>query len=94
MKYREGGGCPYMLGDINNNSQTNGIDVVYGVNYFKGGPHPPIQCDICPEPSPFYAAGDVNGNCQFNGIDISYFVNYLKGGPALHACGDCPGTGR
>ncbi len=88
------GGCPYLLGDINNNAQTNGIDVVYGVNYFKGGSAPPVSCDMCPEPAPFYAAGDVNGNCQFNGIDISYFVNYLKGGPALHACGDCPAAGR
>ncbi len=84
-----GGGCPYLLGDINGNTQTNGIDVVYGVNYFKGGSVPPVRCDMCPEPSPFYAAGDVNGNCQFNGIDISYFVNYLKGGAALRPCTDC-----
>jgi hypothetical protein len=83
-------GCNYLLGDINGNGQTNGIDVTYGVSFFKGGNPPPITCPMCPEPNPFYAAGDVNGNCAFNGIDITYFVGYLKGGPALRSCADCP----
>ncbi len=83
-------GCPYVIGDINNNGSANGIDVVYGVNYFKGGLPPPVSCD-CPPHGTLFAAGDVNGNCAFNGIDVSYFVNYLKGAvPALLYCPACP----
>jgi hypothetical protein len=90
-----GGNCDYMPGDINNNGAANGIDVVFGVNYFKGSGTPPINCGSpvgpCPQASPFYAAGDVNGNCAFNGIDITFFVNYLKGiVPALLNCPTCP----
>ena len=86
-------GCEYIVGDINSNGVTNGIDVVYGVGYFKGGPAPPDSCDCPPLQFPFYGAGDVNGNCVFNGIDITYFVTYLKGGPALQYCADCPPAG-
>ena len=87
--------CQYTVGDINNNGAANGIDVVYGVNYFKGNSAPPVDCGgICPQASPFYAAGDVNGNCQFNGIDVTFFVNYLKGiQPALLNCPTCPPAG-
>jgi hypothetical protein len=91
-----GGACVYTPGDINNNGDVNGVDVGYGVNYFKGfGPPPPIDCGTpvgpCPEASPFYAAGDVNANFTFNGVDITYFVNYLKGiGPPLSFAPDCP----
>ncbi len=95
MVMREGAaGCSYVRGDINNNGSANGIDVVYGVNYFKGASAPGIDCGgICPQASPFYAAGDVNGNCAFNGIDISFFVNFLKGiQPALLNCPSCPPT--
>lgn len=89
-----GGGCAYVPGDINGNGQANGIDIGYGVNYFKGGPVPPITCPTCPQTPPFYAAGDVNGNCSFNGIDISFYVNYLKGiQPALQFCPSCPPAG-
>jgi len=82
-------GCPYVVGDINGNGSANGIDVSYGVTYFKGGNTPPISCD-CPGHGVIFAGGDVNGNCIFNGIDITYFVSYLKGGAALTPCGDCP----
>jgi hypothetical protein len=87
-------GCQYVPGDVNGNGSVNGVDIVYAVNYFKGGPNPPpIDCfPFCPlTPNPFYAAGDVNGNCQFNGIDITYFVRYLKlQVPNLLYCTDCP----
>ncbi|HBZ02173.1 MAG TPA: hypothetical protein DEO84_12725 [candidate division Zixibacteria bacterium] len=82
-------GCAYLLGDINFNGVANGLDIVYAVRFFKGGPHPPYSCD-CPTHGPTYIAGDVNGNCSFNGLDIVYFVNYLKGGPSLRSCLDCP----
>jgi hypothetical protein len=89
--------CAYRPGDINGNGATNGIDVTYGVGYFKGGLVPPNNCGTpvgpCPQASPFYAAGDVNGSCVFNGIDITFFVGYLKGSqPALLHCPTCPPT--
>jgi hypothetical protein len=89
----QGGGCDYVVGDINGNGAANGIDVTFGVSYFKGGNNPPIDCNppCAGHGDPFYAAGDVNGNCAFNGIDITYFVAYLKGSPnPLMFCPDCP----
>jgi hypothetical protein len=86
-------GCAYTPGDINGNHSVNGVDIVYAVNYLKGGPAPPVDCyPACPlTPNPFYAAGDVNGNCAFNGIDVTFFVRYLKGQvPSLLSCPDCP----
>ena len=83
-------GCFYISGDINGNGIANGIDIVYGVNYLKGGAAPPNSCD-CPSHGMVYVASDVNGNCAFNGIDITYFVRFLKGDvPALLNCPDCP----
>ena len=74
---------------INNGSGVfNGLDVIYGVNYFKGGPPPPYSCD-CPPHGILFVTGDVNSSCSFNGLDISYFVSYLKGGPSLAPCPDC-----
>ena len=87
------GGCDYVVGDINGSGSANGVDVVYGVMYLKGGDVPPDSCDCRPEVpgAAFYASGDVNGNCAFNGIDITYFVTYLKGQQAaLLFCPDCP----
>jgi hypothetical protein len=88
------GGCDYTIGDINGNGSANGIDVTFGVSYFKGGNPPPVDCGSpvgpCPQGTPFYAAGDVNGNCAFNGIDITYYVAYLKGlQPSLRWCETC-----
>jgi hypothetical protein len=82
--------CEYVWGDINNSHNLNGLDVTYGVSYFKGGPPPGYSCD-CPPHGVFYAAGDVNGSCSFNGLDITYLVAYFKGGPPPHPCVDCPG---
>jgi hypothetical protein len=87
-------GCDYVVGDINGNGSANGIDVTFGVSYFKGGTPPPVDCGTpvgpCDVASPFYAAGDVNGNCAFNGIDITFYVAYLKGlQPALRWCETC-----
>jgi hypothetical protein len=91
--YSTGPNCQYVPGDINGNNQANGIDVTFGVSYFKGGNTPPYSCD-CPPYGVFYVAGDVNGNCIFNGIDITFFVSYLKGGqPQLLFCPSCPPAG-
>jgi hypothetical protein len=92
------GGCDYIPGDMNDDGAANGIDVVFGVSFFKGGLVPPVDCGSpvgpCSQSSPFYAAGDVNGNCFFNGIDVTFFVSYLKGGPpSLLYCPDCPPAG-
>jgi hypothetical protein len=82
------GGCAYTPGDINGNGALNGIDVTYGVSYFKGGLLPPYTCNC--NGTTWYVAGDVNGNCSFNGIDITYLVSYFKGGAAPVPCPQCP----
>lgn len=88
-------GCTYIAGDANGSGDFNGLDVTYGVNYFKGqGAPPPDTCD-CPTWGLLYAAADANGNCNFNGIDITYCVNYLKGiGRPPTSCRECPPNGR
>ncbi len=83
--------CDYVIGDLNNSGMADGMDVVYGVNFMKGGAAPPDSCDCPPLTYPFYAAGDANGNCAFNGIDLTYFVAYLKGlQESLRGCYRCP----
>jgi hypothetical protein len=82
-------GCDYIAGDVNANGQTNGIDVVFLVNFFKGGVAPPITCDCFPHGA-LYTAADANGDCSVNGLDVSYLVNFFKGGEALLYCSDCP----
>jgi hypothetical protein len=60
----------FIRGDANGSGTLNGVDVVYLVNYFKGGPAPiPLQ------------SGDANGNGEVNGLDVVYLINYFKGGP-------------
>jgi len=60
----------FIRGDANGSGALNGVDVVFLVNYFKGGPAPvPIE------------SGDANGNGVTNGLDVVYLVNYFKGGP-------------
>jgi hypothetical protein len=81
-------GCSYIAGDVNQSGFFNGIDVTYGVAYFKGGNPPPNSCDC--NGSIWYVAGDVNGNCQYNGIDIVYMVSFFKGGPQPVPCASCP----
>ncbi|OGC91038.1 MAG: hypothetical protein A2W25_08155 [candidate division Zixibacteria bacterium RBG_16_53_22] len=91
-------GCEYTVGDINGDGSSNGIDILYGISFFKGGAVPAVDCGApdgpCPQLSPFYAPGDVNGGCRFNGIDLTCYVAYLKGlQPRLRWCADCPPTG-
>ncbi len=81
--------CEYVVGDINGSNSLNGIDVTYGVTYFKGGPIPPYSCE-CAAGNTWYVAGDVNASCSFNGLDITYLVTYFKGGPLPRPCADCP----
>ena len=88
-----GPNCDYVIGDANGNGSFNGLDVVYSVSYFKGGPVPPYSCE-CTAGQTWYVAGDVNNSCNFNGLDVSYMVSYLKGGPAPHPCANCPPAAR
>ncbi len=81
--------CDYIVGDVNNNGSFNGLDVTYGVAYFKGGPPPLYECECTPG-NTWYVAGDVNASCSYNGLDITYAVSYFKGGPPPHPCPDCP----
>jgi hypothetical protein len=36
-----------VAGDVNGSCNYNGLDITYGVAYFKGGPDP-IPCADCP----------------------------------------------
>ncbi len=85
--------CAYIVGDVNNSGSYNGLDVTYGVAYFKGGPDPICgPCDCQPNPT-FWACGDVNGSCSYNGLDITFGVEFLKmnpNNPELIPCSDCP----
>ena len=81
--------CQYVVGDVNNNGTFNGIDVTYGVSYFKGGNPPPYSCE-CTTGNTWFVAGDVNASCNFNGIDITYMVTFFKGGSPCLPCPNCP----
>jgi hypothetical protein len=87
--YSSPSNCDYVIGDINESGNTNGLDVVFMVNYFKGGPTPPYVCQCTPGNS-WHVAGDVNGSCNFNGLDVTYLVGFLKGGSVLIPCSNCP----
>ena len=90
-----GGGCEYIVGDVNGSDNYNGLDITYGVAFLKGGPDPICPFGSCPVApcDAFFYCGDVNGSCNYNGLDITYGVAYLKGGPAPNPCGDCPPAG-
>jgi hypothetical protein len=83
-------GCPYAPGDVNGSGNYNGLDITYGVSFFKGGNDP--LCPTCPIPdcNTWHYCGDVNGSCSYNGLDITYGVAYFKGGPSPVYCDDCP----
>lgn len=86
-----GSPCIYTPGDANADETTNGLDVVYMVNYLKSGSNPPpYQCD-CPPHGFIYVAADANGSCSFNGLDVTYLVGYFKGsGNSPSGCPECP----
>ena len=85
-------GCHYTAGDVNGSDSYNGLDITYGVAFFKGGPDPLcLECGLCPG---WWYCGDVNGSCSYNGLDITYGVNYFKGGPGPIPCSDCPPAGN
>jgi len=86
-------GCDYVLGDVNGSNSFNGLDITYGVAYFKGGPDPLCDSCDCP-PNPFFwVCGDINASCSYNGLDITYGVAYFKGGLSPIPCADCPPGG-
>jgi hypothetical protein len=86
------GDCEYVVGDVNGSDSYNGLDITYGVNFFKGGNDPLCPFHTCPLPpcDTFFYCGDVNGTCSYNGLDITYGVAYFKGGPDPIPCPDCP----
>ncbi|UCC79830.1 MAG: hypothetical protein JSW64_00315 [Candidatus Zixiibacteriota bacterium] len=80
--------CTYVVGDVNGSDSYNGLDIQYGVNYFKGGSAP--LCSGCSPCSEWYYCGDVNADCTYSALDITYGVSYFQGGPAPVPCEDCP----
>jgi len=89
-----GGECDYIVGDVNGSDNYNGLDITYGVNFFKYG-NPAPQCNPdCPPCAGWHYCGDVNNSCNYNGLDITYGVNYFKyGSPTPIPCVDCPPAG-
>jgi hypothetical protein len=87
--------CEYVTGDANGSDSYNGLDITFGVNYFKGGLDPLCPLGSCPIPpcDGFFYCGDVNGSCSYNGLDITYGVNYFKGGSGPIPCPDCEPAG-
>jgi hypothetical protein len=69
----------FYTGDVNNSGTVDGIDIIYLVNYLKGGP---------PPPEPFLRA-DCNGSCDVSGPDVNYLLIYLRGGGTAPRRGDC-----
>lgn len=90
--FEPAGGCVYVVGDVNNSGAFNGLDVTYGVSFFKGGPAPLYSCECTPG-NIWYVAGDINNSCTYNGLDVTYGVGFFKGGPAPVPCSDCPPLG-
>jgi hypothetical protein len=85
------GVCNYVTGDVNGTGNYSGLDITYGVAYFKGGPDPLCDSCECPPHSFFWNCGDVNGDCEYNAVDISYGVLYLKYATDQPIpCPDCP----
>lgn len=62
-----------VYGDVNNDGETNVVDVIFLVQYaFKGGERP----------HPVWLSGDVNCNDTINVVDIVTLINYVfRGGP-------------
>jgi hypothetical protein len=90
------GQCGYVVGDVNGSGSANGLDITYGVHYFKVGEPPPQGCP-CPCPPHYdfqYKTGDVNASCTYNGVDITYMVSWFKylTNP-LRPCPACPPLG-
>ena len=81
--------CDYVVGDVNASENYNGLDINWGVNFFKGLAAPMCSPD-CPSCETWFYCGDVNGSCTYNGLDINWGVNYFKGGPGPMFCPDCP----
>ena len=79
----------YAVGDVNGSGNYNGLDITFGVAFFKGGALPMYECE-CGPGNTWFVSGDVNASCNYNGLDITYGVNYFKGGDGPAPCPDCP----
>jgi hypothetical protein len=79
----------YAVGDVNGSGSYNGLDITFGVSFFKGGAFPLYECECSPG-NAWFVSGDVNASCNYNGLDITYGVNYFKGGDNPAPCPDCP----
>ena len=76
----------YIPGDNNYSGGTNGSDVTYLVNYFRGTNPKPDSSWNADDDSWLYAAADVNGSCNVTGSDVTYLVNFFRGMNELKWC--------
>jgi hypothetical protein len=79
----------YVAGDVNGSGNYNGLDITFGVSFFKGSALPMYECECAPG-NTWFVSGDVNASCNYNGLDITYGVSYFKGGDGPAPCPDCP----
>jgi hypothetical protein len=82
--------CEYIPGDVNGSDSYNGLDITYGVAFFKGGADPLCPGCTVDNCGAWNYCGDVNGSNSYNGLDITYGVAFFKGGPGPIFPPDCP----
>jgi hypothetical protein len=78
----------YVPGDVNNSGRFNSVDIVFSVNFFRGG-QLPAYAELC-NGHTWFIMGDVNGSCDFNGLDVTCMVAYFMGRGQITPCPDCP----
>jgi hypothetical protein len=83
------GQCGYVVGDVNGSGNANGLDVTFGVNYFKYGYPPPYGS--CPHPCPLhedlFKGGDVRSGYYLYGIIFQMVHKSPSPLPRLPAAG-------
>jgi hypothetical protein len=70
--------CEYVVGDVNGSQSMNGLDVTFGINYFKYGYPEPIGCRLAM--SGMYAAMSTDRASIMAWISLT-ILQYIRGDP-------------